>query len=57
MLGLRTKRTDPPDVLLNMMEVGEDTSQECNSMKENLMCSEHAGYPIAQVVPGRLHHQ
>ena len=38
LLGLRTQRTDPPDVLVNMMEVGEETRQECNSMKENLMC-------------------
>ena len=37
MLGLRTQWTDPPDVLVNMMEVGEETHQECNSMKENLM--------------------
>ena len=57
LLGLRTQRTDPPDVLVNMMEVGEETRQECNSMKENLMCPEHAGNPFAQVVPGRLHHQ
>ena len=33
-----------------MMEVGEETRQECNSMKENLMCPDHAGNPNAQVV-------
>ena len=52
LLGLRIQRTDPPDVLVNMMKVGEDTRQECNSMKENLMGPEHEGNPIAKSFQG-----
>ena len=40
--------------LMNMTEVGDETHQECNSMKENMMGPDYMSKPIVQCTTVRL---
>ena len=42
------------DELMNMTEVGDETHQECNSMKENMIRPDHVSKPIVQSTTVRL---
>ena len=42
------------DELMNMTEVGDETHQECNSMKENMMGPYYVSKPIVQCTNVRL---